>query len=89
MAKPPEPGFADVATSLDRPAYEALKRAVEQGRWPDGRTLTASQRALCLETTALWEAANLSDKERSGVVPTGHCASDDAPQTIRILGGDE
>ena len=89
MTQSPERGFADVASSLDRPAYEALKRAVEQGRWPDGRTLTSAQRELCLETTALWEAANLSDEDRSGVVPKGHCSTDDAPQPVRILGGDE
>ena len=91
--------FASAAAQLDRPSYENLRRALQIGRWPDGRALDGRQRAICLEAVATWEVANLPPEQRSGFIEPGACASgasgdgasvaaDDAPRPIRILGDD-
>lgn len=56
--------------------YERLKRAVELGRWPDGRPLTPEQRASCLEAVIAWGRLNLPEQERVGYIDRGHKAGD-------------
>ena len=80
--------FDDAATRLDRPSYENLRRAVETGRWPDGRRLDDRQRAICREAVQAWELAHLPPEQRSGYVAPGACATDDAPVPLRIIDGD-
>ena len=77
--------FASAAAQLDRPTYENLRRALEHGRWPDGRVLDARQRELCLEAVVTWETAHLPEEQRSGFVRTGRCAGDEVTP-VRILG---
>lgn len=84
--------FTSAAAGLDRPTYENLKRALELGRWPDGRTLEPRQREICLDAVLSWEAVNLPPEQRSGYIERGACASagdregTTAPDRIRILG---
>lgn len=80
--------FASAASSLDRPTYENLRRALEIGRWPDGRTLDARQREICLDAVLTWEAAHLPEDQRTGYIERAACSGDDAPpeDRIRILG---
>lgn len=49
-----------------------LKRAVEIGKWPDGRALTAEQRELCLQAVIVYEARHLEEHERVGYIDRGH-----------------
>jgi len=49
-----------------------LKRAVEIGKWPDGRALSAEQRELCLQAVIVYEAKNLQEHERVGYIDRGH-----------------
>ena len=42
--------FEKLIDNLDPSIYESLKRAVEIGKWPDGRTLTPEQRERRLRT---------------------------------------
>lgn len=51
--------------------HASLKRAIEIGRWPDGRSLSAEQRALCMEAVIAYEAANLAHTERVGYIDRG------------------
>lgn len=75
--------------------HASLKRAVEIGRWPDGRRLSAEQRALCMEAVIAYEASNLSQAERVGYIDRGrkaegevcashdHADSHDQPQPLQ------
>lgn len=87
-----KPDFIAAAQGLDRIAVDNLRRALEIGRWPDGRAVSAAQREICLQTVIAWERVHRADGERSGHVPTtGACAveEDEAPRPLRIIGGDQ
>jgi len=73
--------FAQAAVQLSREVYENLRRAVELGRWPDGRTLTAEQRQTSLQAVIAWEQANLPEHERSGYIAKPGCATDSATES--------
>jgi len=72
--------------SLDRATYENLRRALELGRWPDGRTLEPRQREICMETVLNWEVAHLPPEQRSGYIELKACSDVPQPDRIRILG---
>ncbi len=57
--------------SLTPDVYERLKRAVETGRWPDGREVTAVQREHCLTAIIAWGERNLPPQERVGFIDRG------------------
>lgn len=65
--------------------HAALKRAVEIGKWPDGRGLTQEQRALCMEAVIAYDARFLSESERVGYIDRGSKADgelcDDTPES--------
>ncbi|BCE01708.1 DUF1315 family protein [Marinicellulosiphila megalodicopiae] len=58
--------FTDVAKNLDLPTYKKLKTAIELGKWPTGIALTQEQKAICLEATLTYEAANMPPESRTG-----------------------
>lgn len=49
--------------------YANLCRAVELGRWPDGKPLSAQQRALCLQAVIAYDASRKPENERVGYIP--------------------
>ncbi len=55
--------------SLTPQIYASLCRAIELGRWPDGRSLTAEQRALCLQAVIAYDAEHKPVSERVGYLP--------------------
>ena len=60
--------FLKLVESLTPEAYEALKRGVELGKWPDGRKLTSDQKKICMQAIMLHEQRKPSE-ERSGFMP--------------------
>lgn len=63
--------YQGFAGRLSRVQYEALKRALELGRWPDGRPLSSEQKAHCMAAIIHWEARHLTAEERTGHIDTG------------------
>lgn len=45
-----------------------LRKAVEIGKWPDGRRLTPEQRETSIQAVIAWEAKHLPETERSGYI---------------------
>lgn len=68
--------FADLAETMNPELYASIKRAVELGKWPDGRRLSDEQRALCMEAMILFEARHLPEHERTGYMPKDDDACD-------------
>ena len=61
--------FEDAARQLDPEIYERFKRALELGKWPDGRPLTHEQKELCLQTIIVYEDEhNVPEHERTGYI---------------------
>ena len=56
-------------TSVTPQIHENLKRAVERGKWPNGRPLTEEQRELCMQAIIVYDARNKPEEERVGYIP--------------------
>ena len=54
--------------SITPEVYESLKRAIEIGRWPDGRTISDGQRELCIQAVIAYDQRKPA-AERTGYVP--------------------
>ena len=56
--------------------YQGLKRAVEVGKWPDGRRLTPQQRRETLQAVIAWGELHLPENERVGFIDKGSKAGE-------------
>lgn len=63
--------YSKLVASLTPEVYERLKRAVETGRWPDGRALSVEQREHSLNAVIAWGERNLPPEERVGFIDRG------------------
>ncbi|MEZ5539964.1 MAG: DUF1315 family protein [Pseudomonadales bacterium] len=74
--------FPDMQTLLNNitpEVYEALKRAVELGRWANGARLTAAQRETCLQAVIYYDGRHKPEGERIGYIQPQeheHCGSE-------------
>ncbi|MBQ0754337.1 MAG: DUF1315 family protein [Gammaproteobacteria bacterium] len=80
--------FRSVVRQLTPEIYENMRRAVELGRWPDGRTVSPQQRETCMQAIIAWEAEHVPEEQRTGYMPSADCESDaqseaEQPVTIR------
>lgn len=81
--------FQQLIERIDPHTHRSLKRAVEIGRWPDGRVLSAEQRALCLQAIIAYET-RLPETERVGYIDRGKkaqgevCDDHDDPQPLQF-----
>lgn len=86
MDSPSFSSFEALVDSMSREVWENMRRAVELGKWPDGRVLSAEQRALSLQAVLAWEARNqVPERERTGHVPRPDCESDHIHSLEQIL----
>ncbi|MCH8544725.1 MAG: YeaC family protein [Alcanivorax sp.] len=79
--------FEELIDGMTMEVWHNMRRAVETGRWPDGRTLTAEQRELSLQAVIAWELRNdVPEAERTGYVAPAGCSShagEEQPVTLR------
>jgi len=82
--------FENAAKQLDPELYERFKKALELGKWPDGRVLTREQKEICLQTVIVYEDAHdVPEQERVGYIDNarkkkkGGDGSDEMP--VRVL----
>ena len=64
--------FEILLASLTPEIISSLKRAVELGKWPDGKNLTQAQREQSLQAVLAWEALHLPEQQRTGYL-AGSC----------------
>ena len=82
--------FKQLVEGITPDIYEGLKRGVEIGKWPDGRSLTEEQKILCMQAIILYEAKHLPEQERVGFDLSASCkskASTEQAQTISLVPG--
>ena len=53
--------------------YEAFKRGIEIGKWPDGRRVSDEQRELCMQAVIAYEMRQ-PETQRTGYVPPKNSA---------------
>lgn len=71
--------YRDLLDRVTPEIYANLKRAVELGKWPDGRVVTPEQRQHCMEAVIAYEHKHLSPEERTGYIPPKshtHCGGE-------------
>ncbi|WP_191488310.1 YeaC family protein [Pseudomonas sp. FEN] len=71
--------FIEMIENITPDIYQSLKLAVEIGKWPDGRKLSAEQRELSLQAMIAWETQNLPEDQRTGYMGTQECGSKSEP----------
>jgi hypothetical protein len=55
-------------TALTPEITDALRRAVELGKWPNGERLTQEQTRICMQAVIAWEHHHLPEEERTGYI---------------------
>ncbi|MGV6806822.1 MAG: YeaC family protein [bacterium] len=80
--------YKKAIASLTPEIYQNMKRAVETGRWPDGRTVTTEQRTNALQAIIAYDQLHKPENERVGYIHTEkhqHCGSDGAEDDAQEL----
>jgi uncharacterized protein YeaC (DUF1315 family) len=65
----------DLVFSLTPEMADDLKRAIELGKFPDGRVVSDQQRELMLEATIIYDSLKLPEQERTGFIHRKKTAS--------------
>lgn len=60
--------YVGVIDSLSPEVFQRLQRAVELGKWPDGRVLTPEQRANAMQAIIAWSERHLVAAQRIGFI---------------------
>ena len=60
--------YLQLIDTMSPEIYQSLVRAVELGRWPDGKRLTTEQRANALQAIIAWGERNLGEQDRVGYI---------------------
>ncbi|WLD59576.1 YeaC family protein [Salinispirillum sp. LH 10-3-1] len=81
--------FSATASGLTPEIYERFRAALETGKWPDGKALTAEQKQTVMEAILTWEAANLPEDQRTGFIPRNECQSSAKPEVIPTVNRDD
>jgi uncharacterized protein YeaC (DUF1315 family) len=63
--------YRQLIDSMTPELYRRLQRALETGRWPDGRALTAEQRQHSMRAVIAWGEAHLPPEQRVGYIDRG------------------
>ena len=65
--------FEDLIKSLTPERYNALQRAVELGKWPDGSILGKEERETSLQVLIAYDVMYKQENERIGFVQKKEC----------------
>lgn len=80
--------YEELIERLDPTVYRNLRRAIELGKWPDGRKVSEEQRKISLEAVIYYEKTHdIPESERVGYIERQSCGSDkdSGEDTIRIV----
>jgi uncharacterized protein YeaC (DUF1315 family) len=77
--------YRDTLASLGPEVYRRFRRALELGKWPDGRVLTEAQKRACMEAIVTFETENLAPEDRVGYIDRGVKADGESCATTQPL----
>ena len=82
--------YEKLINNLTPDIHASLKRAIELGKWPDGRSLTDDQKALCMEAVITYDNRRLNTDQRVGYIDRGSKSDGDVcDDTDEMSGADE
>ncbi|EAR59838.1 YeaC family protein [Neptuniibacter caesariensis] len=87
--------YEELIQAMTPEMHQSLKRAVELGKWPDGRKLSPEQRDICLRAVIAYDHEKKPAEERVGFIDrtkkdgSQHGKDPLAPDTIKILTDDK
>ncbi|MGK0442465.1 MAG: hypothetical protein ACJA0N_002276 [Pseudohongiellaceae bacterium] len=80
--------YEQVIAQLNPDIYQNFKRAIEVGKWPDGRVVSKEQRANCMAAAIAYEQKFVPEEQRIGYIDKGSKAEgeicDDKPDPAAI-----
>lgn len=68
--------YLQLIETMPLDVYQSLLRSLEVGKWPDGKVLTAEQRANTMQAIIAWGDRHLAERDRVGFVEKKQKASD-------------
>ncbi len=78
--------YQQLIEAMSPDVYQRLKKAVELGKWPDGRALTPEQRQETLQAVIAWGERHLPPEDRVGYIDrgrkSGQLCDSPAPQPL-------
>lgn len=82
--------FDSLIRSITPETYDSLKRALELGKWADGKRLTPEQRAHVMQAIIAWGERHLPEQERVGFIDRGtkeegEMCDDDEHKPVKFL----
>ncbi|MCK7549594.1 YeaC family protein [Marinobacter koreensis] len=81
--------YEQLIERLDPTVYRNLRQAIELGKWPDGRKMTAEQREISLEAVIYYENRhNIPEEERVGYLDRGAKAGTACDPSVQFRQGD-
>lgn len=60
--------YEELIQAMTPDMHQSLQRAVELGKWPDGRKLTVEQRDICMRAVIAYDYENKPADERVGFI---------------------
>jgi uncharacterized protein YeaC (DUF1315 family) len=64
--------------------YESLKRAIEIGKWPDGRVLGEGQKELCMQAVIAYDERKPLEQRTGYVPPKVSACAPEVPESTPI-----
>lgn len=68
--------YQQMIGAMSREVYDSLRRALELGKWPDGRPLSPEQREETMQAVIAWGEMHLPAQERVGYIDRGSKAGE-------------
>ncbi|AQA18547.1 hypothetical protein BST95_10190 [Halioglobus japonicus] len=62
--------------------YTSLRKAVELGKWPDGKPVTPEQREHAMQAIIAWGEQHLPAEQRIGYIDKGHKEGDNCDDPV-------
>ncbi len=60
--------YRELIETMSPAIYQSLRLAVEKGKWPDGKPMSAKQRETTLQAVIAWGERHLPPEERVGFI---------------------
>lgn len=74
--------YLQVIETMTPEVYRKLRQAVELGKWPDGKPVSAQQREHALQAIIAWDQLHLEARERVGFIDRGHKVGDSCGEPL-------